>query len=322
MKGASLATVLLFTVAACSHKGQPTSDAPAAPASSVAANVVADAGAPEPPRELSPKEKLEAHRAKLTELASQGKYSKVCKGAPWFNQVPCSWVAARASEKAAERPDSELFRAFFTKERWKRVYGTLVTDPNKGDDSLEASVGGYRSHVVLRTVDTKFSSRGRFDMWVQEQPDTEEVTLNSSATANWVVLEEAPLARVMFALGKSRGGGIEGIAMAKDAMAMIATYQTYAELKGVPPALPDAKAALAPQPAQTYPTAEVVAATAPASTKAPAPIATPTPTPAIPVVAAMPKPQSARGHCVATCVSKCADDTACERTCVAACPSP
>lgn len=317
MKRAALAVSLLL-VAACSRKEQAPTPEPT-PASPVVATVTPDAGAAEPPRELTEKEKLEAYRATLTDLATHGKYTEVCKGAPWFNQALCSWMAGLASEKPVARPDRDVFRAFFAKEHWKQVYGTVISDPNKTDDELEVSVGGYRNHCLLSTVDTKFSSRGRFDMWVAEQPETREVTLNSGATANWVVLEEEPLARLFHALGRARGAGIESTAMARDAMAMIATYQTYAELKGETPQLPDAKTSPAPS-ASAPPTTMASAPVLPVA-QAPA-VASVKAAPPMPVVAAMPKPLSTRRQCVTACVSKCADDAACERTCVAACPSP
>lgn len=233
------AVLLSLTMTACSKKDQtPASDAsPSGATSASAASTDAGTAVAEPPRERTPKELLDDHRGTLAALVDQEKYSEVCKGAPWINQVICNWTAARASGKAVERPDGELFRAYFGKEHWKHVYGTIVSDPAESGDYIEVSVGGYRNHCVLSTIDTKFSSRGRFDMWVQEQPKTHEVTLNSGATANWVELEEAPLAKTLMGLAKS-GGGIEATAMAKDAMKMIAQYETYAERKGEIPPVP------------------------------------------------------------------------------------
>lgn len=240
------AVLLSLVVAACSKKDQAaTADASSSSASSASIESTdASAMTADPPRERTPKELLDDYRGTLAEFAAQEKYAEICKGAPWINQVICNWTAARASGKAVERPDGELFRAYFAKERWKHVYGTIVSDPAESGDYIEVSVGGYRNHCVLSTIDTKFSTRGRFDMWVQEQPKTHEVTLNSGATANWVELEEAPLAKTLMGLAKS-GGGIEATAMAKDAMKMIAQYETYAERKGEIPPVPGTTPTLA-----------------------------------------------------------------------------
>jgi hypothetical protein len=66
---------------------------------------------------------------------------------------------------------------------------------------------------------------------VQEQPETREVTVNSGPTQQWVVLEEATLAKMLMDLAHT-GGGIEGTALAKNAMALIAKYRPYSERKG------------------------------------------------------------------------------------------
>lgn len=265
------AVLLSLVVAACSRKDQAVSEdaSPSGEASSAIATLDAGKAAAEPPRERTPKERLDDHRQTLTALTEQEKYSEICKGAPWFNQIICNWAAARAGGKAVERPDGELFRAFFYKEHWKHVFGTIVGEPNESGDYIEVSVGGYRNHCVLSLVDTKFSSRGRFDMWVQEQPKTHEVTLNSGATANWVALEEAPLAKTLMGLAKS-GGGIESTAMAKDVMKMIAQYETYAERKGDIPPVPGAPPATAPDAGTS--TAPVVAAIETQPATAPAPV--------------------------------------------------
>lgn len=242
----SRAVLLSLVLAACSRTEQAVSDdaSPSGATSAKVASTDAGATAAEPPRERTPKELLESHRRTLTVLIEQEKYSEVCKGTPWFNQAVCNWAAARASGKAVERPDGELFRAFFNKEHWKHVNGTIISDPTESGDYIEVSVGGYRNHCVLSPVDTKFSSRGRFDMWVQEQPKTHEVALNSGATANWVVLEESPLAKQLMGIAKS-GVGIESTAMAKDAMKMIAEYETYSERNGETPSVPGTTAAAA-----------------------------------------------------------------------------
>lgn len=264
------AVLLPLIITACSRKDQVSAEDASLQSATPAEAASANATAPEPPRERTPKELLDEHRNKLAELAEQGKYSEICKGAPWVNQIICNWTAARASGKGVERPDGERFRAYFGKEHWKHVYGTVVSDPAESGDYIEVSVGGYRNHCVLSTIDTKFSSRGRFDMWVQEQPETHEVTLNSGATANWVELEEAPLAKTLMGLAKS-GGGIESTAMAKDAMKMIARYEPYAERKGEIPPVPGTSPITTTADAGTSTTAVVTAnVTQPAA--APAPI--------------------------------------------------
>jgi hypothetical protein len=263
-----------------------------------------------PPEPKTPKELLEEHRRALAKLVDDEKYAEVCRGAPWFQPTICSWVAARAAGKGSERPDGELFRAYFGKEHWKHVYGTVIGDPKEGY-GIEVSVSGYKNHCLLTTTDTKFTSRGRFDLWVQEQVKLEEVTLNSGNVAHWVGLVEMPLARMLMSLAKS-GGGIEATATAKDIMAQIASYETYAEQKeelppvpGAAPPVPasapsvTAAPAAAPQAEATLPAAKVPPAQPPASPKSPA----------------------KRAACVSACVSKCADDSACERACVSKCPS-
>lgn len=211
-----------------------------------------------------------------------------------------------------------MFRAFFYKEHWKHAYGRIVGDPT-GPGDLEVSVNGYRNHCILELTDTKYSSKGNFNLWVQEQPETREVTLNSGSTANWVVLEEASLAKALMDLAHS-GGGIEGTAMAKDAMKMIAEYQTYAELKGEIPPVPgtapiaaadagSSPAAAATPPSTTQPAATTVTIAAKTTSASTAP-------------AAPAKNPRARAECLSGCVSKCADDAACERACAGKCPGP
>ena len=317
---------VLAILMACSRQDRTTSSSDAAPASApadasaITATADSDASPKEAPKELSPADLLGEHRRKLGEAAEQARYVDVCKGAPWFNQVICLWAAARAEGKAVGRPDGELFRAFFNKEHWKHGGGRIIGDPTALGD-LEVSANGYRNHCVLETNDTKFTSRGRWDLWVQEQPETREITLNSGSTQNWVVLEEMSLAKALMDLAHS-GGGIEGTARAKDAMKMIAEYQTYAELKGEIPAVPgaapvDAGAPTAPV-ATTAVVASAVAPARPASTGAAA-VAAPA---AFPSFAPPAKNPRARADCLAGCVAKCADDPACERPCATKCPSP
>lgn len=311
---------LLLAAPGCSRRnGLSPDDASASADGSSATGSGASSGKKDPPREKTPKELLEEHREAMTALVEKGSYREACQGSPWFNQVLCNWVATRAEEKPTGRPDSEVFRAFFTKEHWKHVYGRILEKPD--GTTLEVSVGGYKNHCVLELTDTKYSSKGNFNLWVQEQPETREVTLNSGSTANWVVLEEASLAKTLWDLAHS-GGGIEGRAMAKDAMKMIAKYETYAERKGAIPPVPGAPAAPASAVA-------VAAAAAPAVTAiVPAPATPPTSAPVKTVVAPTPaappvptKDPRARAACLSGCVSKCADDAACERTCAGKCPS-
>ena len=79
--------------------------------------------------------------------------------------------------------------------------------------------------------------KGRFNLWVQEQPETREVTLNSGKAANWVVLTEMPLAKALMDLAHSNVN-LESTGIAKDAMKLIAQYDTYAVLKGTIPSVP------------------------------------------------------------------------------------
>ncbi|MFO0675336.1 MAG: hypothetical protein U0169_02300 [Polyangiaceae bacterium] len=278
--------------------------APAPPAPSVSAAPPAPPPAPKTPKEL-----LEEHRAQLKSLASDGKYPEVCKGAPWINQTICAWVAARAEGRDVGRPDGELFRAFFTKEHWKHAYGRIVGDPSDHLGGLEVTVNGYRNHCLLDLDETRFSSRGRFDLWVQEQPETREVSLNSGSTSNWVVVEEMSLAKTLMDLAHS-GGGLEARALAKNAIAMIATYSTYAERKGELPTIPspggvkvDAVAALPDKAAPLGTTPQGADSRAKgAGDMRPAGLSD----------AAK---KQARSSCLSKCISACADDPSCERAC-------
>jgi len=263
-----------------------------------------DASAPE---SKTPQELLDDHRKDMAVAAEDGHYTEVCKGTPWVNATLCNWAAAKADGKGVERPDGEIFRAYFAKEHWKHVYGTIIDDAgNEGD--YEVSVGGYRHHCILDTDETKFSTKGAFNMWVQEQPTTREVTVNSGATQQWVVLEEATLAKILMDLAHS-GGGIEATALAKNAMGLFATYVPYAEKKGDPPALPSEAPAAA--------SGAAVAAASPPARATPVAQATP------PIARAPDDPTkraAARADCLRKCVGTCGDDSACERTCAAKCP--
>lgn len=202
------------------------------------ASAGAIAQAPEPaPAPKTPKELFEDYQHELGKVAEEGRYDEVCHGAPWFPPIICQWVAARAQGKAVDRPDSDVFRNLFGREHWKHAYGTIIDEAGDQGD-YEVAVGGYRVHCLLDTADTKFTTKGRFNMWVQEQPETREVTLNSGKTANWVVLSEAPLAKALMDLAHSYTN-LETTAIAKDAMKLIAEYDSYAVLKGSIPAVPE-----------------------------------------------------------------------------------
>lgn len=279
----------------------------------------------EPPTPPSPQDLLDDHRKEMTAAAEAGNYADVCKGAPWVNGAICNWAAARASGQVVGRPDGELFRAYFGKEHWKHVYGQIVGDADTNGD-YEVSVGGYRQHCILDTDETKFSSRGGFNMWVQEQPETREVTVNSGATQQWIVLEEVTLAKMLMDLAHS-GGGIEGTALAKNAMGLIATYHPYAERKGELPALPSATPPQSSATPSLSAAAMVTAAPAVAAATAPVPVGDLPRLAAAPVAAPAPhaedpaKRARARAACMQQCVVGCKDDSACERSCAARCPS-
>jgi hypothetical protein len=210
-----------------------------------------DAG---PPAPLTPAERLEQHRKEMAEAVEAGQYADVCKGTPWFNSTICNWAAAKAAGKGVDRPNGELFRAYFGKEHWKHAYGRIVGDADK-DGDYEVSVSGYNHHCVLDTTDTKYDTKGAFNLWVQEQPEPREVTLNSGNTQQWVVLEEAELAKTLMDL--AHAGGVEATAMAKNAMKLIAVYEPYAERKGELPTLPDAPVATAAPTPSAVPTGAV-----------------------------------------------------------------
>jgi hypothetical protein len=276
-----------------------SSDADAAP--KAAANVAPVVVAP-----ITPADRLAAHRKAMVTMAEAGQYAEVCNGTPWISRALCTWVAAKADGRSPERPDGEVFRAFFVKEHWKKVSGTIL-DP--GDDGhYEVRAGGYRRHCILDTIDTKFSSKGNFNMWVQEQPETREVTVTSGDVQQWIVLEEAVLAKAFMDLAHS-GGGIEAKAMAKDTMSTIAEYVPYSELKGELPPLPGS----------------VVVAPSAASKTVPSELAAATPRPVQPTTALAVDPEvkrRARAGCLTKCVAACNDDASCERTCASSkCPA-
>jgi predicted small lipoprotein YifL len=242
--GPLLVLLLTFATAlpSCKEK-EPLESTPdaqvAAPPQPVAEPV--DAG---PPIPLTPAERLEQHRKEMADAADAGRYADVCKGTPWVNAIICNWAAAKAAGKTVERPNGELFRGYFGKEHWKHAYGRIVGDADK-DGDYEVSVSGYNHHCVLDTTDTKYETKGAFNLWVQEQPEPREVTLNSGNTQQWVVLEEAELAKTLMDL--AHAGGVEATAMAKNAMKLIAVYEPYTERKGELPTLPTRRWRLRPR---------------------------------------------------------------------------
>ncbi len=229
-------TVIAAVVACvgCGKKADPgPSDGVARPAESASPGPAASASAGRPPE--TPAERLEGHRQEMAAAVDAGHYGAVCAGTPWFSPTICCWVAARAEEKSATFP-RDAFQPFFVKEHIKKVYGRILSDADS-DGNYEVSVSGYTHHCVLDTDETKYSSKGNFSLWVQEQPEPREVTVNSGAKEQWVVLEEATLAQMLLDLGHSKSG-VEAKAMAKNAMALIAKYKPYAERKGETPAWP------------------------------------------------------------------------------------
>jgi hypothetical protein len=233
---------LAFIVAAasCGKAGTQGGNAPADAAPS-APDVGSSSASTAPPVPKTPREFFDAYEQTLTVAAEEGRYTDVCKGSPWFPAPICQWAAQRAQGKSVDRPDSELYRTLFGREHWVHAWGTIVAEAGDNGD-YEATAGGYHNHVILDTLDTKYETRGRFDLWVQEQPETREVTLNSGTTGNWVVLTEMPLAKALMSLAHS-GASVESTGIAKDAMRDIAGYVPYSVLKGNVPAIPGTTAA-------------------------------------------------------------------------------
>ncbi len=244
--------------------GGSNADAVAAPVPSASASA-----ASEPPAPPTPEALLEQHRKEMASAAEDGRYANVCAGTPWFNQAICNWAAGRAAGKSPARPGGDVFHPFFVSQHWAKVYGQIIADADSNGD-YEVSVGGYKHHCILDTDETKFSTKGAFHMWVQEQPDTREVTVNSGATQQWVVLEEATLATMLMELAHS-GGGVEATASAKNIMGLIATFVPYTEKKGELPVLPG-----------VAPTPSAASSVAPAAPRRPSSAATPSPSPAAP----------------------------------------
>jgi hypothetical protein len=185
----------------------------------------------------------------MDEAVDAKRFSDVCAGTPWFDKNLCAWVAARAADQPAARPDGDAFKTFFFREHIKKIYGSVI-DHEGCSDTCEITASGYRSHVVLDLVDTKFTSPGAFNMWVQENPDLREVKLNSGGTAKWVVLQEAVLAKDLMDLAHS-GMGLEASAIAQNAIRLIANYRPYTELQGTLPTLPGAPSASVSSPEKT-----------------------------------------------------------------------
>ena len=263
------AIVVMLAVMAC-HRDPSPADAATATATDAGPVAVVEASTPAP---QTPEEKLETYRKHLSDLVDEKKYAEVCTGAPWFNKTICTWVANRADGKGVDRPNAQLYHSFFVEEHWTHAYGRLVGEVNS--PPYEVVVGGYRNHCLLHTEDTKYSTTGAFDLWVQEQPEAEEVTTNSGATQHWVALDEMPLAKALMDLAHS-GVSVESTARAKDAMTMIAEYKTYAERKGTLPTIPGDAAPTS----SAVTTSSVSSQTPPiaATNKATLPTATPTAT--------------------------------------------
>ena len=218
----------MLTLVAC-HRISPSGDASpaasAAPTSSTlaAADASIEADAP------SPKDLADAHRDAMAKLADDGKYDEVCAGTPAVPRPICNWVALRAQGKAAVKPDGSIFMAFFNREHFKKVSGTIIGD-GEAKGEYEVMAYGYRRHCILSTTSTNFKTTGAFTMWVQEQPDLREVTVNSGETQKWAELEESDMAKDFADL--ARGYGIEAEGTAKDLMTEIARFVPYAELQG------------------------------------------------------------------------------------------
>ena len=260
---------------ACSKKvdGAERDGGASAEASVAASSTSSAAVDAAPPTPRTPAELLQEHRDEMAKAAEDGQYATVCTGTPWVNATVCNWVAARASGKPVNHPDGELFHGYFVREHWKHVYGRILSDADS-DGAYEVSVGGYTHHCMLDTDETKYSSKGAFNLWVQEQPEPREVTVNSGATQQWVVLEEATLAKMLLDLAKSNSG-VEGTAMAKNAIALIAKYQSYAERKGELPTLPGMVTDAGPRPpasaAPSPPARAIPSAAPPSNTVSPHP---------------------------------------------------
>ena len=252
--------------------GGSNADAVAAPVPSASASA-----ASEPPAPPTPDALLEQHRKEMASAAEDGRYADVCAGTPWFNQTICTWAAGKAAGKSPARPGGDVFHPFFVSQHWAKVYGQIIADADSNGD-YEVSVGGYKHHCILDTDETKFSTKGAFHMWVQEQPDTREVTVNSGATQQWVVLEEATLATMLMELAHA-GGGVEATASAKNIMGLIATFVPYTEKKGQLPALPGAPPASSASSSAAPGAAPRTRATSAAEAPASPPAAPPSPPP-------------------------------------------
>jgi hypothetical protein len=263
--------------------------------------VVTDTGVPDSGHEMTAKELADAHRDEMAKAAEEGRYADVCAGTPKFPSAICAYVAARARGKEGLNPGRDAFYAFINREHIKKVSGTIVMDTPgvKKDGRYEAVVYGYRRRCVINTFLTEFKSGGAFSLWVQEQPETEDVELKSGGVEKWVVLEENDLGKDLSDLTFSHGVEAQGVA--KDLMKEIANFVPYSELKGE---YPDAGAPQA-MPATTVPSST------PTTTATP-PMTTATPTPPPPVTADKAK---ARADCMRTCIAGCKDDSACEMDC-------
>jgi hypothetical protein len=245
-------------------------------------------------------------------------YHQICGGVPWFNQPICKWAAARAEGKQAERPEGDLIKAGFKSEHWKQVYGRIIA--SMGDDGLyEVTAGGYRSHVLLKTDGTEYSTTGAYHLWVQEKPDTLDVTTKSGESHSFIILNEMRLAQTLLDLAHA-GPGLEGTALAKNAMSMIASYETYGERKEDPefPTVPapgwesDRPIAVAAAPAPAASATDGKPAEVPPSEVAAKPRIT---VDGVGTAGPSQAKRQARSACLSKCIASCDDDANCERGC-------
>lgn len=233
----------------------------------------------------SPSDLANAHREDMVKAAAAGRYADVCAGAPTFPSSLCTWVSARAQSNGGSF-DRGAFNAFIGREHIKKVSGRIIGDgASKGE--YEAAVYGYRRHCVVSTSTTNFKTTGAFSLWVQEQPETRDVAVNSGGDQQWVVLEESDLASDLYDL--AHASGIEAQGMAKDLMDEIARFVPYSELKGE---YPDASAPASAEAGTAPPPATTGVATVDPEAKA-----------------------KARAACMQACVAGCKDDSGCEMTC-------
>jgi len=93
----------------------------------------------------------------MAEAAEAGRYAEVCKGTPWVNSTICNWAAAKAGGKGADRPNGELFRAYFGKEHWKHAYGRIIGDADS--DGTTRSPPAVTTTTASSTPSTPSTTR-------------------------------------------------------------------------------------------------------------------------------------------------------------------